>query len=141
MLHQHLVFCVKRASLQCRAVDMRMGLLLLGLLAQNAAGGTETPPLLTDSWTVRFHEESPFGVVEVIDYASGQSNTDATDVDANAIRFLRCGNSIIGAEWLDPEFDGCVTSPGHSLETCQLLCANPPKPSHTAAVDAAKAPF
>eukprot|EP00037_Helgoeca_nana_P016583 m.155939 g.155939 ORF g.155939 m.155939 type:complete len:392 (+) comp23596_c0_seq1:140-1315(+) len=45
---------------------------------------------------VVLRRETAYGVVEVIDYTA----------PAGAIRFLRCGDSIVGAEWLDPEFKG-----------------------------------
>jgi hypothetical protein len=91
-----------------------------------------------DTFVVRFHRDTPFGVVQVIDYdLGGNDDGEGEDDDSNthhnadnnfgnynsvdtsaatatdgandeghpstAIRFLRCGDSIVGAAWLDED--------------------------------------
>jgi hypothetical protein len=126
----------------------------LSVLTGAAVGGTDevergTPTITTttatrrqdddDTFVVRFHRDTPFGVVQVIDYERGGNddgegeddddnnhhpNADnnfgnynsvdtsvatatagANDEDhpSTAIRFLRCGDSIVGAAWLNED--------------------------------------
>eukprot|EP00038_Savillea_parva_P005113 m.147681 g.147681 ORF g.147681 m.147681 type:complete len:344 (+) comp11663_c0_seq1:230-1261(+) len=120
------------SSLQTLAMARSMGLFYVTITALSthsqptaptAVPATTTTTSTTDADTsvnndntinILFDRPTVHGVVQVIDYTpSGSTTTAASETHdgheedtPHPVRFLRCGNSIVGATWLDPDLEG-----------------------------------
>lgn len=71
---------------------------------------------------VKYHEDSDFGVVEVIDY-----DVQSQD-DTPGLRLLRCGDAIVGADFLAKEEYGIDQSAFLNFAIHQSVTFKDPKP-------------